>query len=243
MLPLLRERPAGRRGPVVVVIPTRCARLPVSVTVPCRLGPIGASGEGVRRSRRGGRVEAREQRVPVVRFGRLARGRRSGRLGLGIAPACGAREGDVGRRRPGGAARGGSARERAKVETALGAECGSGTARMRRVALSLARRRAAVEDGVKIIEPRARDGGEVVVGGALFGILKSLEVVLEVVKGGLGDRGGGCRAASIAGSGSGRLVSRVGGTEDVVDVGGAEVVKIGGRRSGGNGFVATRVLT
>jgi hypothetical protein len=114
---------------------------------------------------------------------------------------------------------------------------------MSRVALSLARRRAAVEDGVKVVEARARDGGEVIVGGALLGIFEALEVVLEVVEGGLGDRGGGCGAASVARSGGGGLVSRVGGAKDVIDVGGAEVAKIGGRRSGGNRYVATRVLT
>lgn len=114
---------------------------------------------------------------------------------------------------------------------------------MRRVALSLARGRAAVEDGVKVVETRARDGGEVVVGGALLGILQAFKVVLEVVEGGLGSRGSRCGAASIAGSGGGGLVSRVGGAKDVVDVGGAEVAKIGGRRSGGDRFVAARVLT
>ncbi len=99
---------------------------------------------------------------------------------------------------------------------------------MGRVALGLARRRGAVEDGVKVVEARARDIGEVVVGRAFLGVLQAFEVVVKVVKSVLGGCGG-------AGSG--------GRAEDVVKVRAAEIAQVGGRGGcGGSGFVAGTVL-
>ena len=147
MLPVFSKSPAWPTGPTSRLFLGRGTLVP------------GVRGGG-RGGGSGGRASRREQRIPVVSILRL----------LLLLAGAGALRGRGGGSPAGsGAPRGGGHGQGAKVKAALDTV---GVVRVCGFALGgLAGRRAAVEHGVEVVQPGARDVGKVVIGRAFLGIL------------------------------------------------------------------------